>query len=119
MSSTLSGEDTLLCVFNSSNNFKQQINLSPPIFGKYYFRILSTRLCLLKVSFGRQNYTLSEFGEIQQSDLFIGGDKSIYYTCADQNLSTGLVELLNPDNLSEISVIFEFKAERPTPYYLE
>lgn len=119
MTSTLSGEDTLLCVFNQQNKFVQEINLTPAIYNKYYFRILSTRTCLLKISFARQNYILNSDGTISQSDIFIAGDKTIYYSCSDQNLSTGRVELVDPIADTEISVIFEFKETRPIQYYLE
>ena len=119
MTSTLSGEDTLLCVFNPSNSHTQQITLSPPIFDKYYFRILSTRICLLEISFAKTVYSLNPDGTIGFDSSCIGGDKTIYYQCTDQNLTTGVVRLVDPQPNEELSVIFEFKTNAPTEYYLE
>lgn len=119
MTSTLSGEDTLLCVFNPANSYTQQINLSPPIFEKYYFRILTTRICLLEVSFGKTCYALHSDGTIVFDSTFIAGDKTIYYSCIDQNLTTGLVRLVDPLPNEELSAIFEFKNQAPTEYFLE
>lgn len=120
MSSTLSGEDTLLCVFNPQNSFTQVVNLQPGIFNKYYFRILSTRICLLEVSFGKTPYILNDDGTIGFATSFIGGDKTIYYSCTDQNINTATVRLLDPlNNNEQLSCIFEFKQDAPSEYFLE